>query len=85
MTIKQIAVVAVVVAAVLAVVYFIWGLGYILTAAITAAFCWTFTIKTILGWVATSSAKAVAVMEKPKAPAGPAPDPAASGVTEEVK
>lgn len=68
MSFKQIAVVVVAVAVVLVGVYFLWGLGYILAVAATAAFCWSFPLKIILGWVAVGSAKAVAALEpKPKA------------------
>lgn len=63
MSFKQIAVVTVAVLVVLVGVYFLWGLGYILAVAVTAAFCWSFPFKTILGWVAKGSAKAVTALE----------------------
>jgi hypothetical protein len=69
MNIKQIAVVAVVVIAVLVGVYFLFGLGYILEGIAVAAFCWSFPLKTILVWVAKGSASAVIAIEKNKTPA----------------
>jgi len=63
MNIKQIGIVAAVVLVVLVAVYFLFGLGYILAVVATAAFCWSFPFKTILGWIAKGSAIAVTALQ----------------------
>lgn len=74
MSFKQIGIIAAVVLVVLVGVYFLFGLGYILAVVATAAFCWSFPFKTILGWIALGSAKAVAVIDKKPQPQ-PEPEP----------